>query len=340
MKAGVYGPQEIRGDKAHPGCTFSGQRGAVIGALSTGGAFFELRNVTIDVGTQKRAGWEANTHNVTLRNVRLHGPFVSVGIHDARAVRWIGGELGKPGTAGKRVCGEDAEPVEVWDARRVTIDRVRFHPQAADPTPGSCSGNGFHLEMVRLDSGTSDFTLRNSTFDNHDNSNTASVFITQPGPSDPSPRDLTFQNNFFGTNDAVGVFDVHGNVSTCRRFTFAYNTFRAPTGLFQCTSAPGTRWIANLGANSPSSPCVGAYVKNVWQDPRRDRCGTDKWMIGARGAVNRLGLGGRGGFHLRAGSPAINAGELRYCLTSLGRRDHDGQRRPIGRRCDAGADER
>jgi hypothetical protein len=41
-----------------------------------------------------------------------------------------------------------------------------------------------------------------------------------------------------------------------------------------------------------------------------------------------------------AGSPAIDAGDRSYCTGKLGGRDHDGRPRPIGARCDAGAEER
>jgi hypothetical protein len=341
VRAGTYGPQAITGDKAAPGCTVRGDPGTTIGELVTSGRFFTLDNVTVDVGAAKRAGWKDDASNVTLTNVAFHGPFVSIDISGASNVRWSRGELGTAGqTGGKRVCGQDAEPLQVSEADHVTIDSVRFHPQDADPTPSSCSSNGFHLEMIRLDAATTFFTLSNSTFDNGDNSGTASIFITEPGGS-VDPHDLTFENNFFGTNDAVGVFDVHSNVTSCVNFTFAYNTFRAPTGAFQCTSVVNTTWIGNLGANGPSSPCFGTFVNNVWQDTSSDRCGSDKWITGPRGQVNNLGLGGPDGFQLLPSSPAIDAGERAgYCTSRLGKRDHDGRPRPIGGRCDAGASER
>src|SRR5207342_3691213 len=94
IKAGVYGPQAITGDKTEPGCTVSGESGTTIGDLVTGGAFFTLRNVTIDVGDAKRSGWEGRASNVTLTNVRLHGPFVGADLSGVSNVSWIGGELG------------------------------------------------------------------------------------------------------------------------------------------------------------------------------------------------------------------------------------------------------
>ena len=340
VRAGSYGPLTISGDKASPGCVVTGEPGVTIGGLVTGGAFLTLRNVTIDVGDAKRAGWAARAGNVTLSNVRIHGPYATVDISGVANVSWLGGELGSAGQpGGRRVCGEDAEPVQIDDADHVTIDHVTLYPQDADPTPSGCSVNGFHLEMIRVDGGTRFFTLRNSTFVSGDHSGTASVFITKPeGGADP--HDLTFANNFFGTNDSVGAFDVHSNVSTCLNFTFAYNTFLASPGIFQCVSAANVQWIGNLGARSPTTACLGSFAGNVWQDTGRDSCGRDTWVTGTRGQVDRLGLGGPDGFHLQPGSPAIDAGEaLGYCTTALAGRDHDGQLRPRANRCDAGADE-
>ena len=259
--------QKITRRKVAPGCTVRGERGTTIGDLVTGGAYFTLRNVTVAVGEAKHAGWKVSASNVTLADVRLHGPFVRVDMYRVANIRWVGGELGISGrTGGKRVCGRDALPVQIGEADRVTIDNVRFHPQDADPTPSACSSNGFHLETIRLDGGTSFFTLRNSTFDSGDHSGTATIFITEPG-GDAEPHDLTFENNFFGTSDSIVALNVHSNVSRCANFTFAYNTFLKTPGLFQCTAAVNVRWIGNLGPNGPSSPCFGTSVNNVWQDP-------------------------------------------------------------------------
>jgi hypothetical protein len=340
IKAGTYGAQTISGDKASPGCEVKGEDGTTIGALVTSGDFFTLDNVVVDVGSQKNAGWKDTASNVSLSDVRFHGPFVSIEISGASNIRWTGGELGVAGQlGGPRVCGEDAEPVQIEDSNHIVFDGIHFHPQDADPTPNACSANGFHLEMMRLDGGTAFFTLSNSTFDSGDRSGTASIFITEPGGF-TDPHDLTFENDFFGTNDSVGAIDVHSNVNPCLNFTFAYNTFLQSAGAFQCESAVNMRWIGNLGASYAGGSCLGTYTDNVWQDSAKGSCGTDKWVLGTRGQTDRLGLGGPDGFHLQAGSPAINAGEKGgYCLSTLHGLDHDGQGRPRGVRCDAGADE-
>ena len=339
IAAGTYGPQRITGDKASPGCTVRGATGTTLGDLTTEADNFALDNVTVDVGEESQAGWRARGDHVRLTNVRVHGPFASVDIGDASYVSWIGGELGTAGQrGGRRVCGRDAEPVQIGDADHILIDGIRFHPQDADPTPNACSTNGFHLELIRIDGNTGFLTLRNSTFESGDRSGTASVFVTKP-EGDVDPHDLTFENNVFGTNDAVGTFDVHENVGTCRNLVFAYNTFLTSVGIFQCAAAVGTRWIGNLGPK-PAGDCVGSYELNVWQDTGRDSCGSDRWVRGARAQTDRLGLGGKDGFHLEPGSPAIDAAEpAGYCTTRLRGRDHDRGRRPDGRRCDAGADE-
>ena len=72
-----------------------------------------------------------------------------------------------------------------------------------------------------------------------------------------------------------------GNVLDWRGLAFAYNTFRAPTGLFQCTYKAWHTVDRQPRRKQPLFTVRGCLVKNVWQDPRRDRCGTDKWMIGA-----------------------------------------------------------
>jgi hypothetical protein len=342
IKAGAYGPQEVSGDKPRPGCTIRGEPNTTIADLTTGGSFLTLENVTVEAGEARGAGWKARASNVTLRGVRLHGPFVRVDIYRVSNVRWVGGELGSAGqTGGKRVCGVDQEPVQIGEADHITFDGITFHPQDYDPTPSICAPTGYHLEMIRVDGGTSFFTLRNSTFENGDHSGTSTIFITTPF-ADTAPHDLVFENNFFGTNESLGAFNVHSIVSACVNYTFAYNTFLQSPGLFQCTSAVNVMVIANLGSMGPSSPmaCFGTSTNNVWQGPRANTCAGDRWVAGDRTRTDRLGLGGPDGFRLQPGSPAIDAGEASgYCIASLGARDREQQRRHFGRRCDAGADE-
>jgi hypothetical protein len=315
-----------------------------LGGLVTGSDYVTLCDLTIDVGTGHGAGGWANTaSHVALSEVRLHGLYVTVSVAGASDVVWSGGEVGVAGqTGGKRSCaGGDAEPVQIADSDHVTFEGIAFHPQDADTADSTCGTNGFHLEMLRLDANTAFFTLSRSTFDDGDHSGTSSVFITTPQSGTELPHDLTFMNNFFGTIDgSTGSFDVHSNVTTCQNFTFAYNTLTTGPGALQCATYDNVLYDGNLGWKASFAGCDGTYVRNVWQDELDNTCGSDTWVQGTRYAIDALGLA-TDHFHLAPGSPAIDAGETAgTCTALLGAIDHDGEPRPAGAACDAGADER
>ncbi|MBX7097782.1 MAG: hypothetical protein K1X89_08725 [Myxococcaceae bacterium] len=343
VKAGVYAAQAVSGVKASPGCVIAGEPGAVIGPLSTSATFVTIASLTVDAGNGHAAdGWRNSGNDVTVQDLSIRGAYASVGLSGSR-VTWRGGELGTPGqTGGARSCNSaDTEPVEIANADHVLIDGVTFHPQNSDPTPCAGSSNGFHLEMVRIDHDTSVLTLERSTFEDGDHSNTASVFITNVNGDPGDPTQLTFQNNFFGSADNTS-FSVHQNVSNCSTFTWAYNTFHNTPGdptANGCSTSAGMRWVGNLGPWPAFYSCAGTHVRNLWQDQQTFSCGSDGVQIGTRYGFNALGLDG--GFHLQAGSPAIDRGEDGgYCLGALGARDHDGTARPRGAACDVGAHER
>ena len=344
IKAGAYGNQGVNASAPSPGCTVVGEDGVTLGALNTKGDNLTLRQVTVDVGDgHAPGGWRNSGNNVTLESVALHGAFVSVNLAGSD-VTWRGGELGVAGkTGGKRSCNSgDAEPVQIQNADHVLIDGVAFHPQDFDPTPCSGSVNGFHLEMIRIDSGTSFFTLQNSTFDDGDHSNTASIFITNVSSDPGDPTNLTFQNNFFGSADNA-TFSVHAAVDDCSSYVFAYNTFRNSPGdptANGCSKSDGMLWVGNLGPRPGFFACAGTHTGNVWQNDTAYTCGTDTIVTGKQWGYDALGLGGPDGFHLQSGSPAIDKAESGgYCTSKLGGRDHDGDPRPSGAACDAGADE-
>ncbi len=344
MKSGGYASQTVDASAPTPGCTVIGEDGVTLGGLETNGDNLTLRHVSVDVGVEHApGGWNNGGNDVTLEDVALHGDYVSAFLSGSN-VTWHGGELGASGTTGgKRSCNSgDAEPFFIQDADHVLIDGVTFHPQDFDPTPCSGSSNGFHLEMVRIDANTSFISLQNSTFDDGDHSNTSSVFITNVNTDPGDPTNLTFQNNFFGSADNT-TFSIHGNVTDCSTFTFAYNTFRNTPGdptSNGCTTLTGMSWIGNLGPRPGFYSCAGTHTANVWQNDNTYSCGTDSVVIGTLYGTEALGLGGPDGFHLQAGSPAIDQGESGgYCTSTLGGRDHDGDSRPNGAACDAGGDE-
>jgi hypothetical protein len=336
VKAGTYGPQTISGNKISPGVTIYGETTTKIGNLTTNAAFMTLENVTVDVGSAHMQGWITGANNITLRNVKLHGLFVIVRITNDN-ITWDGGELGVAGQTGgaRDFCGIDGEPVTLEGADNITFNGISFHPQAT-VSNSACA----HMEMIRIDLGGSNFTLRNSTFDNGDGSSTASIFITNP-VSGGTYNGFKLENNFFGMAESSYALMVHGNVATCNNWTFAYNTFKPyPAAWDGCRSLSGWLWVGNLGQYATSSPCAGTHIKNVWQHNMTGTCGSDKWVIGTAFSTSALGLGGTGGFYLQAGSPAIDAGETGgYCTSTLGSIDHDRNGRPFGTACDAGAHE-
>lgn len=343
MKAGTYGSQSISASLTSPGCTVTAENGTTSGPLSTGGSFYTIQNLTVDAGSgHGPGGWGNSGSNITLNNLYVHGAYASVLWNGGSNITWHGGELGQAGvTGGKRTCGLDTEPMETY-ATNMTIDGVTFHKQDYDATANACSSNGYHLEMIRVDDGTNGLLLKNSMFENGDHADTASIFITNVLGANRSdaPKNLTFQNNFFGSADNSS-FGIHSNVSDCSTFTFAYNTFNNSTGsTSSCTNTTGLRYIGNLGPFPTYIGCVGTHTKNVWQDDHTMTCGSDIFVNGTRFATDQLGLGGSDGFHLVAGSPAIDKGEAGgYCTSTLGASDYDGGTRPAGAACDAGADE-
>jgi hypothetical protein len=136
----------------------------------------------------------------------------------------------------------------------------------------------------------------------------------------------------------------------------AYNTFRTSVGSWgACSSLAGTKFVGNIsghpstvGFGDPSCSAV-AWIDDLRQSTVDSRCTGpgdtgNRWVSGPDYGIDRLGLDST--FHLRAGSPAIDAGEApgsgALCgNASLGLdRDIDGDHRPAGGRCDAGADER
>jgi hypothetical protein len=374
---GTYPSQSISGSKTGTGCSIVGESGTNIGVLSISANYFSLENVTVVApDVHASGGMSITSDNVALKNVKVHGDYASINIDGVDNLLWQGGELGEAGNApGKRRPGcpggpaGDPEPVEMSSTTRVTFDGITFHKQDADLTPVSCSVNGYHLEMIRVQSSNDYFTLRNSTFESGDRSNTSSIFITTVDPGDPAANHLLFENNYFGTVSASsGAFSVHKNVTTCENYTFAYNTFLSSTGAYECASMVNNKWIGNLGPNAfdIAIPCpnIGSviYTNNVWQHDYINtsstrNCGTDGVTPGFGGSnpgadtlvqgpiysTSALGLGGADGFHLQAASKAIDKGERvgGYCTTTLGSKDHDGGSRPTpaGGRCDAGAHE-
>jgi hypothetical protein len=147
-----------------------------------------------------------------------------------------------------------------------------------------------------------------------------------------APNKILIENNIFAaaTDFTQGPTYYALNIRECTNCTVRYNSWlqapRMPTGEI----SSGNAFIGNVGP-MPQWNCIKTgirYSHNVWVG---GKCGpTDK-------GVRRFGFTKPAALnlHLLNNSPAINAGDPR----DFPPRDADGQRRPMGKAPDAGADE-
>jgi hypothetical protein len=339
VRSGTYRAQQVTGDKAaetfvigERGTTFTAA-GAVScgyqgGALCANGRNLTLQHVTLDAGAThgQSNGAEVNGAGVTFRDVRLHGAYVSLYVVGERFT-WHGGSLGEDGTRGGRrspACdggNGDGEPIWIEDgATGATIDGLRVNPQRADPTPRSCSANGFHLESIRIQSAR-DVTIRNVHFLPGSEAGSGHVFVTSTAPSATAATGLVLENNVFTPVAGTYALQANANVSACA-WDISHNTMMQPF-LLECDAA-GAVWTGNLGADPG---CTGTFVANVLERAEPVACGSNRYVAGD------LGIAADG--TLRPGSPAIDAAG-RTCRPPV---DFQGDQRPSGPACDAGADE-
>jgi hypothetical protein len=179
------------------------------------------------------------------------------------------------------------------------------------------SDNVPHLEFVRLESNSDNFTLRNNIYMPGSEAGSGYIFVNN-GTTD----NVRIIGNYFADNAASTW--IQAGDSPCN-WTIAYNTFSGDEG--EVLGCNAITWIGNLGPPNSYPGCSGTHIENVWQTT--GSCGTDNFTTGSLG----IGLIGR----LLAGSIAIDAAGAVQCLSLTDGVDIDGRPR-IGT-CDAGADE-
>jgi hypothetical protein len=174
-------------------------------------------------------------------------------------------------------------------------------------------------------SGVIGFTLRNSRFYNCD---VFDISITEMNGAD-SPRNITVENNFFGTSSGYFSFDFNTNIRSLVNVTIRNNSATQEMYLGN-EIASITNFVAT-GNIAPISPwaCDGriAYSYNVFQGAT---CGSTDINAPA-GFRNPAALD----LHLNPGAAAINRGNPGNYPT----KDIDAQSRPMSGMPDAGADE-
>ena len=342
VKTGTYPAQLVDGDKASE-TKIIGENGTKVaggmeceavfggyGAFCANAKYMTLENVTIDSlnNAGKSSGSMINSPNVTFRNVNLYGDYVNLNIDGgADYFLWQHGSHGQDGIDGKpRGCDvSQGEPVWVF-AANATLDNIRFNPKkiiAGTPGPYCGTDNTPHVETIRIESGGNNLTVKNSWFTPGTDAGSGHIFTSTGGPG------LKLINNIF--DPVNGSYSIQAGSSACD-WTLLYNTFTQGT-VVGCTSA--STWVGNLGSSSPG--CSGTHIKNVWLGANN---GTS--CNGADKTYSNLGIGTAG--HLTSTSPAINAAEAGtgsdYCVGALvGAKDYEGNTRPVGAACDAGASE-
>lgn len=351
VKNGSYGIQHISGDKtsetfiigeSKSGVVVSGPDQDCYSAFGVSTEFcaeanhMTLEDVTINAGTnQNRAvGSLIVADDVTYRNVDVLGDFPDIYINDGgnggNRFHWDGGTWGNPNPPA-RGCGANGfaggEPVWVDGADDVTIESVTFNKQTVLLTGACAPPNNGHLEFLRLEDNTDNFTLRNNIYMPGSDSGSGYIFM-----SVNTNNNMKIIGNLFADNGG----STWAQVSNPCDWTIAYNTFD-PSGddgaVFACDTIT---WVGNLGPASAYPGCFGTHTKNVWGGS--GSCGTDTF-------VGTTGLGVDSSGHLQAGSLAIDAGEantasdLCTSISGLDSLDFEGDTRPQGAACDAGADE-
>jgi hypothetical protein len=309
---GKYPDQNVSSDPAKTSSTkviFRPSLGAVVstGAVNVDGArHVEFRGMVLN-GANANEG----SQDVTFRNITS----TSLYITSAADIRVIGGSYGPDidSDNGQIRAGCPTCP----PSRNVLIDGALFHDAVLSP------GSDAHVECLQVGD-VDGLVIRSSRFVNCETHN---VFIS-PWWSG-TVRNVLLTNNFGGkVRTGYYGFRIAAGNETCDNISFRYNSATA-TFLIQCGKiVNGVSFIANVGPYVQWACYAGiVFLYNVWDAAR---CGP-KDREAPSGFVDPEGFN----LHLRRGSAAINRGDP----ADYPRRDIDGQRRPVGLRPDAGADE-
>jgi hypothetical protein len=378
IKAGTYGAQDITGAKAST-VTYIGEDKAT--TIFTGQVGLEskvtIEDVTVSNDSHNFEAFGLNgLTDVIVRDSDALGDYMSQYIYGVTRFSWIGGNFGDfDGSIQERHCGDpgsaeapdgDKEPMWIGEnsVGPILIEGIHFSEMNGENTPGQngCpagpvpAADNFHLEVWRIDDGVSDVTFRRNIIDQCPGCNTAMVFISNNGGTQPS--NLKFVGNMFENGK---IFKVEG--APCTDYLFAYNSFESTWSSISCSTYTNMRWVGNVvrhpGFGTPN--CSQAtWTENVWQNSGDPGCNTgddsgNEWVADDGGSschignpcIDNLGFTSDLDLHLAASSPAIDSGEVadgdalcedESVMGTLG--DIDGDERGADGFCDAGADER
>jgi hypothetical protein len=271
----------------------------------------------VEVRGVHTAGWTILGHgsHVTLRNVVSTA---AVFVTSARNVRILGGSVsstGRPVVNGSQIKDSQTPP------RNVLFDGVSFHDFLRAP------GSSDHVDCLHV-MAVDGLIVRRSRFWNCE---AFDVLFTEFGDAG-SPRNVLLENNFFQCCH-TGYYAVQlggGHGERWSHFELRNNTSDSSLNVNVASQVTGPiRIIGNLATGLGGSCRPGVTVDfNVWT--HGPRCGKSN-RIGRAGFTG----GGDGDFHLIGCPPAVGRADPKDSPAV----DIDGERRPIGHRPDAGADE-
>ena len=343
VKAGSYGTQKLTTNHSGPTdpVTIQAARGedVTLTLLQTDVDWLTVKDMTIDAGTAAGRGWRSTGSHLTLADVDVTGPEATIALSGGgEDVTYRDSEFGTRGDTTRRRCANhNPEPVEVADTTRLRIDNVTFWPLYPElDNPADCGGDGnMHLETIRINDGVRDLVINRGRFMDGDESGSGRLFQSGAGGA-PSTGGLVV-NSYFGTGPALGGdIRLAAGTARCDGWVFAYNYWTHGILDDQCKVRP--TYVGNLGPQPDYLPCPGSEASHnlwAWSAPKSG-CGTDDWVVHADPVTDGYGHADDG-YHLAAGSPAIDAGEEELCAKYTGGEDIDGDKRTGT--CDAGPDE-
>jgi hypothetical protein len=267
----------------------------------------------------------AGANNITYQNITTNnGVF---GIYGGLNISFIGGGYGNV----SRYNGRFYESANGVHNQNIVVDGITVHDITSDDL-NCCHVTG--LLVADADG----IVIKNSKFYNN------YVFDLELGVFlDQVLNNVTVENNTFGsgTNGVPFSSSLAENTNTTSwnnlnvRNNTALVAMRHPDCSGGCTNVRYSGNISPLTASYPSA-CVNSpgitYSHNVWTGGAGTCSASDKAVANA-GLVNSNIS--PPDLHLTSSSPAIDAGDPTNCPAT----DIDGQARPNGTTCDAGADE-
>jgi hypothetical protein len=279
----------------------------VVGGLDVHASHVTFQDMTVN------EGWQTfhETDDVTFRNLTVNGAIYT---QSSSNITVAGGSVGGV---------QDVKPqFGAWPPetanRNIVVDGVTFHDVRR-------SSEDQHVECL-LVAGIDGLVIRNSRFYNCD------VFDVSIGEMNgsPPPQNITIENNFFGAANGYFSLDFNSNTTSLTNVLIRNNSSAQAMHLGNdIPQLTNVRVIANVAPNKPwACDKRVVYAYNVWEGARC--AATD------RNARSGFRDPAADDLHLVNGAKAIGRGNPK----SFPKRDIDGQKRPQGKRVDAGADER